>query len=212
MKTSTLILLVFLLVTFLPLQFFGNDLKEKNKFQFDHAKNEGYIAHIVNSYNPQSTPNVLPDDSKCDCRGSKTMVHGDGHRTPCQCYNEGDGACDCVKKEAGIYYGAELKKKLNEPENKFLTKQILLFTSDSCLPCLQFKETEIPQLKTAGWQIGEGLDNHIRLVNIDNDATLYKMYGKSRKIPLFVLFENQKETKSLIGFQKAKNISDMWNQ
>lgn len=211
MKTSTLILLAFLIITFIPIPFVGG--QSKNKFEFDHAKNEGYIAHIVNSYQPQSpSPDNVPDDVRCDCRGSKIMVHGDGHKTPCQCYNENDGACNCPKKEAGVYMGAEIKKKVDEPENRFLTKQILLFSSDSCLPCLQFKQTEIPELKNVGWKIGAELDSHIRVINIDNDATLYKMYGKSRKIPLFVMFENQKETKFLSGFQKASKISDMWNQ
>lgn len=210
MKTSTLILIAFLIITFIPLPFVGG--QSKNKFEFDHAKNEGYIAHIVNSYQPQSTPDTVPDDARCDCRGSKIMVHGDGHRTPCQCYNENDGACNCAKKEAGVYMGAEIKKKIDEPENKFLTKQILLFTSDSCIPCLQFKQTQIPELIKAGWEVNEDLSGHIRVVNIDKDSTLYKMYGKSRKIPLFLLFENQKETKSLVGFQKAKSISDMWNE
>lgn len=44
---------------------------------------------------PSPTPS--PDDGKisiCRCNGSKVMVHGDGHQTPCQCTTK-PGGCVC---------------------------------------------------------------------------------------------------------------------
>ena len=199
-KVSTILIIVLLAMTFVPFKVNSNE--EKNNFSFDRSKNEGYIAYIVNSFDSKKPK---PDEvEKCDCGGSKVMVHGDGHKTPCQCFNTGDGVCRCAK-------ASEIESSFLE-EDKFKTKQILMFTSDSCAPCKNFKQNEIPILKKANWKVDSALDSHIRIVNIDEDRELYDKYGKNRPIPLFVLFEKEKEVRSIIGYTSAKKVSELWTK
>lgn len=96
-KTSTIIV-VLLLISFIPFDIFLN-ADEREQFQFNTVENEGYTAFIVQSTDPSETPDPPTPGpiSKCECNGSKVMVHGDGHKTPCQCFNEGDGVCNCSK-------------------------------------------------------------------------------------------------------------------
>ena len=99
MNRKSITILVLLLISFIPFDMFVLNADDRNVFQFDEVKNEGYISFIVQSTESSDTPDPNPPDpvTKCDCDGSKVMIHGDGHKTPCQCFNEGDGICNCVK-------------------------------------------------------------------------------------------------------------------
>ena len=99
MNRKSITILVLLLISFIPFDMFVLNADDRNVFQFDEVKNEGYISFIVQSTESSDTPAPNPPDpvTKCDCDGSKVMIHGDGHKTPCQCFNEGDGICNCVK-------------------------------------------------------------------------------------------------------------------
>lgn len=195
MRASTVFIVLMFAITFIPTKF----TKENNVFNFDKDKNEGYIAYVVNS---SETKSPIPDlVEKCDCDGSKVMVHGDGHKTPCQCFNTGDGKCKCSKIES-IFL----------EEDKFKTKQIIMFTSEQCLPCQNFKQTEIPKLQQVNWKVGVDKDSHLRLIDIDENDEMYEKYGKNRSLPLFILFEKEKETKSVSGYISATKVCDLWNQ
>jgi thiol-disulfide isomerase/thioredoxin len=89
-KAVSVIALIVFVYTFLP--FMGNMSKAK-EFTFDHASNEGYVAYIVNDYEPETKPD---DDTveDCPCDGSGKITHGDGHQTPCPCLIEGSD-CKC---------------------------------------------------------------------------------------------------------------------
>ena len=89
-KAVSVIALIVFVYTFLP--FMGNMSKAK-EFTFDHASNEGYVAYIVNDYEPETKPD---DDTveDCPCDGSGKITHGDGHQTPCPCLIEGS-ECKC---------------------------------------------------------------------------------------------------------------------
>lgn len=88
LKAITVISLLAFVLTFLP---FMDIPVSKNKFEFDSAANEGYVAFIVNGYQP---PKPDEDGNACDCKGTGTITHGDGHKTPCPCIGSGDG-CNC---------------------------------------------------------------------------------------------------------------------
>ena len=72
--------------------------------EFDHARNEGYVAFIVNEVEHQAPlPHPDPDPAKCACKGTGTITHGDGHTTPCPYHAEDDGKrqgrCECDTKK-----------------------------------------------------------------------------------------------------------------
>jgi hypothetical protein len=105
MKPSTIILVILLAVTFLPpIQF--PSWESSDEFEFDHLSNEGYIAYVVNSYEDKQ---VAPK-TECECKGTGTITHGDGHKTPCPYVNPETGKC-----EFGKTNDAALKKNLTMP-------------------------------------------------------------------------------------------------
>jgi hypothetical protein len=198
MKFSTILILVLLGITFIPINTKINNLVDS--FDFDHPKNEGYIAYIVNSQTEIPQPDNV---SECDCNGSKEMIHGDGHKTPCQCFNTGDGTCKCKKKVTN--YTSSL-------EDKFKSKQIVMLSSYSCEPCNKFKQVEVPKLEAVTWKVGTESDCHLKIINVEDDIEFYKKYGKGRPFPTFILFEKEKETKSIIGYTSATGVCDLWNK
>lgn len=104
-KAVSIVAVLLLMLSFLP---GGQSLASKKEFKFDHVKNEGYVAFIVNEY--EST--IKPDDendtvNKCDCNGSKEIIHGDGHKTPCPCTGDPEG-CKCSKKQIDVITGEEI--------------------------------------------------------------------------------------------------------
>jgi thiol-disulfide isomerase/thioredoxin len=100
MNKTAMIVLVLLLISFIPFNMFSLNADDREAFQFNEVENEGYTAFVVQETEPSDTPDPPPTPdpvTKCDCDGSKVMIHGDGHKTPCQCFNEGDGVCNCSK-------------------------------------------------------------------------------------------------------------------
>lgn len=95
MKASTIILVILLVVTFIPPIQFPNWQEKEDGFEFDHLSNEGYIAYVVNSteYKQPETPKT-----ECECKGTGTITHGDGHKTPCPYVNPATGKCEFGKE------------------------------------------------------------------------------------------------------------------
>lgn len=91
MKKSTILLMLLLSVFFIPLPEIQSNSDDKQAFVIDYSKNEGYVAFIANE-EPKEEDEVVV---KCKCEGTKVIVHGDGHKTPCQCLNSGSGTCKC---------------------------------------------------------------------------------------------------------------------
>jgi hypothetical protein len=88
LKAVTVISLLLFVLTFLPPI---NFQQQETPFIFDHVKNEGYVAFIVNGYEPAKPDN---GGNACDCNGEGTITHGDGHKTPCPCIGSGS-ECEC---------------------------------------------------------------------------------------------------------------------
>lgn len=229
---SIIILLVFIW-TLIP----GGSSPGRKAFTFDHTKNEGYVAFIVNEYQPESIPDDEDDVQKCD--GSGYITHGDGHKTPCP------GCENCEKSQAVPIVTDEVKK--NSTQNPFgvnitpeivlvkdevvlntnitqeqqpLTaqgrnKQILLFTAYWCGPCVQFKNNEIPKFNmNPKWIVNESKDAHIRIIDIDKkeNRPIMDKYKQSRVVPEFVKIINGKFVKSKTGFHTAKQIGEWYNE
>ena len=58
---------------------------------FDHSRNEGYVAFVVNEVEyqaPNPIPQPDPDPEKCACKGTGIITHGDGHTTHCPYHYE----------------------------------------------------------------------------------------------------------------------------
>ena len=86
-----------------------------SSYDFDHQRNEGYVAFIVNESTHDTTPKPDPDPAKCACKGTGLITHGDGHQTVCPYHGEGnnpdDGErnwkCDCDSEKKGTYCGCK---------------------------------------------------------------------------------------------------------
>ena len=84
--------------------------------EFDHQRNEGYVAFVVNESAYDRTPRPDdPDPAECACGGTGILTHGDGHQTPCPCRGtdnnpddgERDWKCECDSEKKGTYCGCK---------------------------------------------------------------------------------------------------------
>lgn len=94
MKKSSIFLALLLLVTFMPTSYSFNNNGNQDDYEFDHLSNEGYIAYVVNSWEPKDNK---PVNKECECKGTGTITHGDGHKTPCPYVNPETGKCEFGK-------------------------------------------------------------------------------------------------------------------
>jgi len=214
MNKSTIIVLLFFLVSFLPIPEISLG-SEKNEISIDINRSEGYSAFIANEDRQvdDTDDEVI---SECDCNGSKVIVHGDGHKTPCQCLNSSSGKCECVttqntwEPDKSTYpedsiETDEVKKKVDQDINSQTEsrKTILYFTASWCSPCQLFKSLELPKLIDAGLTSGEvddGVVDDIEIVDVDKHTDMWKTYKKGSKgIPCLVVLDSKKIEKYRIS-------------
>jgi hypothetical protein len=102
---------------------------------------------------------VTPDIpvNKCECNGTKEIVHGDGHRTPCPCPA---GQCKCVKAQEAAVVSAK-------------DKSITLYTRPDCIYCKVWKSEEMPKFLAEGWKITEATTSQGSVPTIE-----YKIDGQ----------------------------------
>lgn len=86
MRASTIVILLLLAVTFIPL-----DGINSSKFSVNAMESEAYVAFIVNETTANETNN---DIVKCDCGGDGVSEQVDGNKTPCKCIAD-TGECKC---------------------------------------------------------------------------------------------------------------------
>ena len=194
MKTSTILVLVLLLITFVPTFSLGSGSSE---FSFDKAEAEGYVAFVVNTVekkednNDQAGPD--PDINKCACKGTGSITHGDGHKTPCPYHSKKD---DDTEDETDL---------INE-------KQVIFFTAKWCGPCQQWKSKEIPKLEKSGWKGSDQKNAMIRIMDVDKNKDFWNKHRVGGSVPQFLLFEKGKRTNELIGFHSATQVANMYNK
>lgn len=84
---------------------------------------------------------VVPNTpvAKCECNGTKEIIHGDGHRTPCPCPT---GQCQCVKSQTVSAVAIK-------------DKSIVLYTRPDCVYCKVWKSEEMSKFLAEGWKVTE---------------------------------------------------------
>ena len=114
---SVTVLVLFALVSVVDLLPVSVKNNNSDKIEFNHERNEGYIAFIANEQVKNGPDDVLgpdPDPAKCICKGTGIITHGDGHQTPCPYHGqdnpasgERDWGCKCDSEKGGTYCGCK---------------------------------------------------------------------------------------------------------
>ena len=114
-RTAVVVLLVVAITMFLGMDS-PSSLKE---FVIDKPRSEGFVAFIVNEKSVDTEGGDVQNE--CECNGTKELIHGDGHKTPCPCTESPQG-CQCrptqpvTKKEVEeIPQAGDVKKKEQSP-------------------------------------------------------------------------------------------------
>jgi hypothetical protein len=192
MNKSTIVILFLIFATFLPS--FSNGGSDSLGIDIDIYKADGYVSYVVNTYEKQTDNNdddetlSNPDINKCACEGTGIIKHKDGHATPCPYHSKQD-----------------------TPAVNKISKQILFFTMKTCGPCLRFKASEIPKLKKSGWKVSSSEDAMVRVLDISKYPDLWKKYKSSNSVPQFVLVSDGKKVKTVVGFNTATQIANLYN-
>lgn len=84
-----------------------------------------------------------------------------------------------------------------------------MFTASWCGPCQRFKNEEAPKLIKFNWKVGATKDSHVRIVDIDENPEMFAKY-RGVKVPLFILFDKEKEISRVEGFQTAYQVTQQW--
>ena len=115
--TTMLVLLVFIFTVFVDM----DSPASKKEFIIDKARSEGFVAFIVNekSFDPEGGD----VQNECECRGTKELIHGDGHKTPCPCTESPEG-CKCKSQSTQPVEQKEL----------IISQESQPCTSQSCPP------------------------------------------------------------------------------
>ena len=115
--TTVVVLIVFALSIFVGA---GNSALP-TEFSIDKARSEGFVAFIVNEKSFDTEGGDVQNE--CECNGTKELIHGDGHKTPCPCTESPEG-CKCKSQSTQPVEQKELKIQ-QEPQ---------ACTSQSCPP------------------------------------------------------------------------------
>jgi len=113
--TTVVVLLVFIFTVFVDV----DSPASKKEFVIDKARSEGFVAFIVNEKSVDTEGGDVQNE--CDCNGTKELIHGDGHKTPCPC-SESPQGCQCrpakpitEKEVIKIPQAGDVKKKQQTP-------------------------------------------------------------------------------------------------
>ena len=86
--TTIVVVLVVVFTIFVDL---GSPASPK-EFVIDKPMSEGFVAFIVNEKSFDTEGGDVQNE--CECNGTKELIHGDGHKTPCPC-SESPQGCQC---------------------------------------------------------------------------------------------------------------------
>lgn len=153
--------------------------------EIDKGEAEGLVAFIINDQDGGQT-----DDNKveCPCGGSKKIVHGDGHVTPCPC-----DVCNCDQKKSNDEPPVQEEPvALNE---KYLINK---WTATWCAPCKTWDRTERPLLEKDGYIVEE--------IDYDDNKDLARRTGVSSIPTIWIIDKETKETKQSLVYPTYKQV------
>lgn len=205
MKNSTKIILALVFVLILLNNVDLNITKKPKEFSIDKYQSEGYVAYIVNSENENKEDEI----TKCTCNGSKVIVHGDGHKTPCPC-----DVCTC-KKESSDNEQWQFEDDDEEDVKKKMKRQIIMLTCEKKKVCIDFLEKEVIKLKQSGWKVGYLENDNLSIVNVEADpaiASQWRQYTKTNQLPQFIKIVDGKYVGHKTGFHDAISIAEWHNE
>ena len=107
---------------------------------------------------------------------------------------------------------AEYRLILSEEKPEVQVKpnrQVLFFTKAGCLPCQKVKREVLPELRKAGYSIGESEFDQVRIVDHERNPELFRKHQAVRVLPTFLLIENGKWKIYHEGFYEAKQLKAM---
>jgi len=204
MKTSTLLIVILLAVSFIPLG--GVDKIIAKEIEVKSINAEAYVAYIVNETEAQIDAEVVND---CDCDGDGVVEHGDGHKTPCTCIPE-KGKCDCVKK-------SDTLKETVDDDNYITDKYnyvVYHFGAEWCGPCQMLKKNT--------WQNKDlqsfFQDKKVKLFIFDDgvvDEKKYFSFYKINRYPTVLFFKSNDLDQPLarhIGYVDANTMINRLKQ
>jgi len=94
--------------------------------------------------------------------------------------------------DAGVEEVAVVEIPVAKAAVKERSYRVLLFTATWCGPC-QVVKRDFDWLRSGGWTIGDSFDNHIQVVDVDDNKAVWdKWRGGSNLIPLAVLVSDGK--------------------
>ena len=168
--------------------------------------------------------------SECqECDGTGRVKAGDGvtivWRECTNCYDDSSGdAPECHCPNCGC--GDKCTKDEScpcgncqpgeEPKASLPTKKLLVFTATWCGPCKTVynpdnpEGTTISELEKVGWKVGNGPENHIQMVDVDENPELFQRYGLTH-VPSFVLIRNGELVSKEVGSRTASQVADWYN-
>ena len=145
LKAITVISLLAFILTFLP----SIDFPVQNStFSYDAAANEGYVAFVVQGYQPAKPDG---DGNVCDCKGTGTITHGDGHKTPWPCIGSGDG-CPCKPLQSVEEWEEDIEEPLELiiPEPEIVEEEIEWDTKPVIIDDINIQPKSRPRIRIFG--------------------------------------------------------------
>lgn len=145
LKAITVISLLAFILTFLP----SIDIPVQNStFNYDTAANEGYVAFVVQGYQPAKPDG---DGNVCDCKGTGTITHGDGHKTPCPCIGSGSG-CPCKPLQSVEEWEEDIEEPLELiiPEPEVVEEEIEWDTKPVIIDDINIQPKSRPRIRIFG--------------------------------------------------------------
>lgn len=226
MTRTSIIVLLLVVLSIIPYDIFVKG--EGKTFSFDRARNEGYIAFVVNEEQKKEEEDKAPTP-KCKCNGTEVIVHGDGHKTPCPCLG-GNNKCNCgktqeapeikskevvepPKEEAKVEIKPEIKKQEIKSEVKKPRYIVYHFGADWCGPCNQLKKNVWTNKDVQSFF----KDNEIMLCIIEEQKPEHKKYFDYYQInayPTVLIFKGDNLQVPITGFEgyvDSKAVLDLLN-
>lgn len=148
-------------------------------YEPDETTIKALVSSQIAFHEPQPADKKPDIQTTCTkCEGKKIVESGDKLSwVACPCGEN----CKC-KKPSTVAVGSEPKA-----ENR-----MLLFTALWCPPCREWMDNNATELKRQGWDISEGPDAHIQLIDSDTQPKIFFQY-KIASMPTFVMINPQGE-------------------